>query len=159
MSSKKKDKKEKYSIEDIKLIYEFKFNAVKESALGLSKGMGFYLAIMAVLLGYILTQESDAQIRFFALGIGLITSILGFIACATIGWGIIKGLNSIKEVLNYNNSVLFSELNVEDFFNRGKKAVKTTLICAGLILIVFSISMVTVDFDNGRSDDKTELNK
>ena len=95
-----------FSTDDLKLIYDFKFNAIKESALAVYKGMSFYLAITAALVGYVFTQDVSAEIKSKAVIIGISISLLSLIACSTIVYGIVKGLKSISELIKINNEEL-----------------------------------------------------
>lgn len=130
-----------YSIEDIKFIYEFKYNAVKETALMLTKGVSFYLAILAGLFTYIFTSEVDDNVINGAIFIGIVVSIFAIISSVVLGFGIITGLFSIKDALKLNNEDLYNELNVSNFFYRGILAVVIILLTLIIFLIILIVSM------------------
>ncbi|MFK8058897.1 MAG: hypothetical protein AB8B78_02295 [Polaribacter sp.] len=141
----KKNKSNKSDFEDVKLIYEFKYNAVKETALILTKGVSFYLAIIAVLIGYVMTRSVSDDTKNYVILIVSFVSISVLISGIVLGWGVIKGLKSIEKILEYNNEHLFKKLEVDKFFNRGKLASKVVLVCVFLAVFIFALVVLNMD--------------
>jgi hypothetical protein len=134
----------KKSIEDFKLIYEFKYNSLREATLMLSRGVSFYLAITAVLVGYVLTQDINAELKSKAAILGIVVSFFALIAGGSISWGIIQGLKSIKKLIEKNNTELYRDLEVDKFMKRGKATVVVVILCINCVLLVFSIALMFI---------------
>ena len=134
--------KRESQLQDIKFIFEFEYNAIKETTLMLSKGMSFYLAITAALVGYVLTQDLDVEIKNQASIIGIVVSFFALIASSSISWGILTGLNSLNKLLIENNPELYYKLGVNKFIRRGIIAVVIVMVCALAVLGTFSFAIL-----------------
>lgn len=138
-----KELSHKYPQEDIKLIYDFEYDAVKETALVLARGITFYLTIMAGLSWLIFIQEvkSDSNMKLYAISVAIYISLATLVAACFIGYGILKGLGSIQRLFELNNNNLFKELRVDSFIRKGKRVVIAVLLCCVAVLVFLFIAI------------------
>lgn len=141
-----KKKKEKYPPEDIRLLYDFKYNALKETALVLAKGITFYITIFIGIIGYVLTrQDNEETTKNVALITIVCMSFAILVAALSIIWGLAKGLKSLRDLLEISNPKLYKELDVYHLFKRGKRVIFMVFIsCVTVLLaLVYAIIRLT----------------
>lgn len=138
---------EKYPVEDVRIIFDFQFDSVKETALVLAKGITYYLTIIAGLSWFIFTRENsieDIKMQFYAVCLATWISIITLGAAIVITYGLWKGLGSIKRLLKMNNEALFTAVKLYSFINKGRFVVIGVLAFCIFVLISFykAISML-----------------
>jgi len=128
--------------EDIRFYYDFLWKAIGEAVNALYKGVGLFLAFMAGLIAYFVVEDSTRQYRFLAILIAILVSIVALVGGSTIGYGIVKGMDSLNKVIKLHNGDLYEHLDIDTFINRGRMAIRVSLACIILALIVLAVGIV-----------------
>lgn len=118
----------------VKYYCDLQWNAITETATLFSKGVTFFLAIIAVLTGYIAGQKLSPEMQHLVLYL-----VVGVSAIATLGgvyvtWGLHKGLISFEHTSKQLDPRMFEVLEINRFFRRGRRVLWFTIICAFLVL-------------------------
>ncbi|MFY0603822.1 MAG: hypothetical protein JXQ93_07715 [Flavobacteriaceae bacterium] len=132
----------KHSSEDVRLVFDFQFDSIKETANVLAKGITFYLTIMAGLSWFIFTRKDtpeEIKMQFYAVCLAVWISMCTLIAAGAIAYAIYRGLGSIRRLLEQNNMSLFYEVKLHSFINKGRWVVVGVIICCVLVLPAFYI--------------------
>lgn len=83
----------------LETFYDFEYRALAETANMLSKGITFYLAILAAVVSYAFTQDlSPAQQRQF-LVLGVFTSLVFALAAGSVALGLYVGISDVENAL------------------------------------------------------------
>ncbi|MDT7830863.1 hypothetical protein RQM59_00640 [Flavobacteriaceae bacterium S356] len=130
--------------EDIRLLYDFEYNAIRETALVLAKGITYYITIFLGILGYIFTQNVEDDVKCIALTTILCMSVAILGAALYITWGLVTGLRSLQDLLKSSNSKLFNDVGVVDFFKRGEKVIKRVIFFCVIVLVALVYAMIKI---------------
>ena len=131
----------------VETYYDFQWRSLVETANTLSKGMTFYIAILASVTSYIFTKQIGQDQLRFLITIGLIVSIFFGTAASSVAWGFYTGLKDLEGSLRELSPREFSNLNLPAFFSRGRLVFWITIISIFLILIAFLVAMVMFYYD------------
>jgi len=107
--------------EKLKLLYEFQYNAVKEAAAVLEKGVAFFLLIIGALTSYVISNKNEIDIelqRKLILGAVIVTSFVT-ICVSLMAWGIYTGLKNVKHTLKIATKSIWALTNADGFMKRG----------------------------------------
>ena len=113
----------------LKFIFESQQKTFWESANLLAKGMAFYLAITAGLVGYALTRELPMPLPRLTLSIATGTSLLFSVVTGICFWGLIGILSFLEGSVRRVSPELFQEMNLHQFFARWRTVVWIGVIC------------------------------
>ena len=120
---------------------DFQWKALSEAASTLIKGMTFYLAIFAALMGYLLTKDLQPHIKEATLIVGLLVSVFAAVACGSIGWGYQQGLLDLERNYRLLNQGAFDEVHLHVFFSRGRRVLWFVLSATFMILVTFVVTL------------------
>jgi hypothetical protein len=124
--------------EGLKIIVDFQYKSISELVNTLSKGMTYYLIIMAALTGYIVTQTINPEITKAIILIGIITNFFALLSGIVLALGIYKGIRYMKNTLLKIDPDNFETLNLESFFKGGRRIALLVSIFCSLLLISIS---------------------
>ncbi len=128
--------------EGLKIIFDFQYKSISELVNTLSKGMTYYLIIMAALTGYIVTQTINPEIKSAIILLGIITNLFGLLSGLTLAIGIYKGITSLKNTLLKIDSDNYKSLKLESFFRGGRRMAFLVSLFCSLLLISISIYLL-----------------
>jgi hypothetical protein len=128
-------------IENLKFIFDTQHKWFWSLVDALTKGTAFYFAIIAALIGYILTKPMPTFVQKFLLIIGLSTSVLFFIATGAFGWLLSVCYRLLEKTLLSLNPDLSKELHLETFFLSIKKGLRVVAICSVLVFLTIIIGI------------------
>jgi hypothetical protein len=115
---------------------EFLLKCLTETANALTKASAFYLAIMAALTGYLLSQRLSAQLRDLTFYIEAAVSLFAVVTGLAVAVGLHTGLTTYERALRKMNPQLFDELRIHAFCKRGRTVL--------WIAITFFLLMITM---------------
>lgn len=135
---------EEYSPESIRLLYDFEYNALRETAMVLAKGITYYITIFLGILGYIFTQEVSVNIKSIAVAAIILISVAILFSALYIVWGLLEGLKSLKKLTELSDKKLFENANVGAFFKRGQLVIKGVIFSCIFVLVVLVCAIVSL---------------
>ena len=133
---------ERNKLETLSQFCDFQWKALSNTASILSKGIAFYLAIIAAVTGYILTKQLSCEVKVMAVLAGSITSVIATIAGGSLAWGLNKGLRNLEITLMEMDKELFYKLQLNLFLVRGRRVIWIVSGCAALVLVLCVLCMV-----------------
>jgi hypothetical protein len=135
------DEKEKIEFDDTKLnlFFDFQYKSLTETVNLLVKAAGaFYITVMIALIGYLLTQDISDKTRNVIIVSAVILTACVFIVGLAICWGVILGISDMRNTLKRYDEKLFSSIDLDKFFYRGRKLVIFSIItCVIAIILIF----------------------
>jgi hypothetical protein len=114
---------------------DLQWNAITETATLFSKGVTFFLAIIAVLTGYIAGQKLSSEMQRLVLYLVVGVSAIATTGGVYVAWGLHKGLISFERTSKQLDPRMFDILEINRFFKRGRRVLWFIMICAFLVLV------------------------
>lgn len=129
----------------LKTYCDFQRVAIVETANALTKGITYYLIIMATLTGLILTQEGlSKEQQQLALYLSVVVSFFLAIAGASIYWALHKGVHELGQNLKALDDEMFAELQIDNFITRGLKHGLVVMVCSLCVLVTIIIGIYLI---------------
>jgi hypothetical protein len=132
--------------QDLSALTEFLWQALKETANLLMKAVAFYLAIMAAILGYVLSHPVAPSIRIVALCTVVVNTLLFTIAVASVGWGLWTGVRDLQAAQEMLSADAVSQLGLPRFFTRARIVfwiiITTSLLISVILLAGIGCSLL-----------------
>jgi hypothetical protein len=133
--------KENYKAETLKLLFESQERWFWQTIELLSKFVTYYLAIVAVVLGYVFTAGVSLQLQRLVLIIGILASIFFIIEYLMCIWGLFYCLTSMDKVTKELDPDVYTGLDIKRNFITSKKILRIVMICSASILISIPFGM------------------
>lgn len=125
---------------------EFLWQALKETANLIMKAMAFYLAIMAAVLGYVLSHSLAPSLRIFALCTVVVITLLFALAVASVSWGLWTGVRDLQVAQEMLSPETFAQLGLPRFFRRARIVfwiiITTSLLISVILLAAIGCSLL-----------------
>ena len=125
----------------LKIIYDFQYDSLVQTTNILEKGFAFYLLLLAGSLGYLFSNVDNLHPKLVSIitdGM-IVTTIFVMVSISVLIWGIIKGLQDLKQTLRLASGSYWSKTSIEAYFKRGFNSTITIGILATIILIFFLV--------------------
>jgi hypothetical protein len=132
------------SCENTKLTVEFLQKTYWEGGNLVFKGTAFYIAILAGLVGYVITQKVQTRVAEFALCGGMATSVLALLVAIMSGRTIYRCVGVLERLLvdQADHSAAASELRT--VFSRWRKTIWSFGVCGTLLVVMFVSGMLVL---------------
>ncbi|MBI5922201.1 MAG: hypothetical protein HY847_11235 [Betaproteobacteria bacterium] len=114
----------------------------------LIRGLAFYLALMAVVVGYVLTRNLSLSLLQLVLTLAFVTSILflvGWAACVAVMFRCIGILEDLRTL--FLKAPILRDRGLPDVLLASRRSVQ--VITAGIYIVVFSFMVAIVVLWNG----------
>jgi hypothetical protein len=131
--------------EGAKLIFESSQRWFWDLTTALTRGTAFYFAIMAVLVGYVVTKELPELIAQGVLSLGLITSILFAIAltaCVRVLLGCIAAIEAVRDLLVNDNAL--NDPRIMALLPSSRRWLLVIMACTYMLTLSFVIGVLVL---------------
>lgn len=119
-----------------RLVLELQQQTMWQIAGNLTKGFAFYLAILAALLGYVMSLKLAPGLQSSILCASIAITVLFGVAAGAIARCLDRHLTSVEKSLKEVASTAYDELNAAKFFTDIRTAAKVTGVCSFLVLLI-----------------------
>lgn len=129
------------SIEEAKLFYDFKLNAVKEAGASLHKVISTSVTIIGAIIGYAFIHkngEIDIEILEVLVKIIISIAICTILIVLAIIYGIYKGVKAIEHLLRISSPILYEQSKISSFAKRGSNVI----LFVGISIIAVMLALI-----------------
>jgi len=125
---------------------ELQWSALTETATLFAKGIALFLAIIAVLTGYIAGQKVSFEIARLVFYVVVVVSTVATTGSLFLTWGLHSGLKNYERSCSQLDPALFEALGISKFFARGRRVLWITATCSFIVLVSLVAVLARVVF-------------
>lgn len=132
--------KPELDVEAAKIFYEFKYKTIMEATAKLTQFAILFFSISSLVTGFTVFNSFDSQTKTLVMYCGIIIVAVFAIIGGAISFGVIMGLNQIRETLKSISLDTYETLQMDAYLWRG--TIVVCVVCVACALGVVALMLV-----------------
>lgn len=144
MSSQPNETAGKFDDTGFRALMDFAQKAYWDGVNLLFKAVGFYFAILAFLVGYIVSQKPAPGVTRITLAAGIGASILAYAVLLDGARGLSSCAKLIQDIVKHQDPTFAEKLQLDVFFSGWQALIRRTRIAFCILILMFVVGMMAL---------------